>query len=184
MVDRSRRLVKTYGTNRWGAVSEFFTASVPWGSLFDGAFWSRVWATYAMYDPSYINDQSYGFFVDVSNGWATVVPSLMWLVSMTTTIPGLSARALGIMGMIKFYTEFHGAPPICLDFIIFSPPTLLKHDNRGIYCSPQEPAFISRVSFTTSATEASRVVRSPCLSPSPMACGLSFPCSACSRPSH
>ena len=86
-----------------------------------------MWATYAMYDPSYINDQSYGFFVDVSNGWATVVPSLVWLVSMTTSIPGLSAQALGIMGMIKFYTEFHGAPPICraVDFIIFPPPTLL-----------------------------------------------------------
>ena len=35
--------------------------------------WSEVWSVYSVFDPSYANRESFGFFVDVGNGWTTMV---------------------------------------------------------------------------------------------------------------
>jgi len=105
-----------YGQDRLGAVMAFFYTPLSLSSLFSFKFWSKVWSTYSMYDPSYSNRESYGFFVDVSNGWTTLVPSLMYLYAMTYTIQGISARTIGCIGLVKFYVEFHGT---CVYFLSF-----------------------------------------------------------------
>jgi hypothetical protein len=60
-----------------------------------------VWSTYSLYDPSYCNRESFGFFIDVGNGWTTLVPSLVFVWGLTYDI--LEPRALGIMGCLMFY---------------------------------------------------------------------------------
>jgi hypothetical protein len=50
---------------------------------------------------SYSDQTTYGFFVDVGNGFTTLVPSILYALCMTW--PLLPARVVGIMGMIKFY---------------------------------------------------------------------------------
>jgi hypothetical protein len=40
--------------------------------------WVQMWSTYSLWDPSYQNDESFGFFVDVGNGWSTLLPCVVW----------------------------------------------------------------------------------------------------------
>ena len=85
-------------------------------NIFSSKYWSRVWSTYSLYDPSYANKESYGFFIDVGNGWSTLVPSFLYMigVSVHTIMP---ARALGILGVVKFYQEFYGTILYFLSYI-------------------------------------------------------------------
>lgn len=65
-----------------------------------------MWGAYATLDPSYAQQGSFGFCVDVGNGLTTLLPSLLFAVSVTQ--PLLSARVLGMVGLLKFYQELYG----------------------------------------------------------------------------
>ena len=64
--------------------------------------------SYSLYDPSYSNKESFGFFVDVGNGWTTIIPSFLYLICMISKEPFVGARVMGIIGILKFYQEFYG----------------------------------------------------------------------------
>jgi hypothetical protein len=119
----------------FGACVEFFSTPIGLRDIFSLRFWTQVWSTYALYDPSYSNKESFGFFVDVSNGFCFLLPSLLFLYAMTFDVstaslslplPFLaaplsialpsSARSLGMLGLVKFYVEFHGT---CVYFLSF-----------------------------------------------------------------
>ncbi|KAF5840536.1 hypothetical protein DUNSADRAFT_16334 [Dunaliella salina] len=68
--------------------------------------WSKVWSTYSIMDPSYSDQTSYGFFVDVGNGAVTLVPTIMFSLCMTWDL--VPARIMGTIGIIKFYQEMYG----------------------------------------------------------------------------
>jgi len=112
-----KRLLKTYGggTQRLRAVVDLMMHELTVADTVSLRFWSRIWSTYSLYDPSYSNRESFGFFVDVGNGWTTLVPSLMFLYCMTHH-DVVNARLLGVVGMIKFYQEFYGT---CIYFLSF-----------------------------------------------------------------
>lgn len=114
-----QKLLKKYGNNRLDAVVDFFFTEVGIVSdLFSLKFWSIVWSTYSLYDPSYSNRESFGFFVDVGNGWTTLIPSLLFLASMTYDITNLSPKYIGLIGVIKFYQELYGTIIYFLSFIL------------------------------------------------------------------
>ena len=52
---------------------------------------------------SYSDQTTWGFCVDVGNGFTTLVPSILFAACMTW--PLLPARVVGVMGLIKFYQE-------------------------------------------------------------------------------
>eukprot|EP00606_Chrysophyceae_sp_TOSAG23-5_P000012 GSChrysophyteH2.ASY1.ANO1.1586.1 assembled CDS len=110
-------LRKVYKGNELAACVQFFTAPLGVSEVISLKYWSKVWSTYSLYDPSYSNKESFGFFVDVSNGFCFLLPSLMFLYAMTYDVSAyLSARELGMIGMVKFYVEFHGT---CVYFLSF-----------------------------------------------------------------
>jgi hypothetical protein len=39
-----------------------------------------------VFDPSYANRESFGFFIDVGNGFSTIIPTVLFLVGMTVDI--------------------------------------------------------------------------------------------------
>jgi len=130
-------LQSKYGDDRLGAVMAFFYTPLSPSLLFSTKFWSKVWSTYSLYDPSYSNRESFGFFVDVSNGWTTILPSLLYLYAMTYSVAGVSARLLGCVGLVKFYVEFHGTCVYFLSFFFNQ-----RHHNK----SPLEVALFVGVS--------------------------------------
>ena len=73
--------------------------------LFSATFWARLWYEYAFYDPAYADRRSFGFSVDVGNGWWTLVPSVVFLVGMTA--PWMSPVALGLLGALLFYQKLY-----------------------------------------------------------------------------
>ncbi len=83
----------------------FFLAPASFGELLTPALWSNVWAEYAKYDPSYADRKSFGFAIDVGNGFSTLIPSLLFLFGMTLEI--FSPLVLGILGLLLFYQKFY-----------------------------------------------------------------------------
>jgi hypothetical protein len=56
--DTFKSLQATYGSDRMRCVSDLFFTPVPFAQLLSGKFWSRIWATYSLYDPSYSNREA------------------------------------------------------------------------------------------------------------------------------
>jgi hypothetical protein len=89
-------------------------ASVSLPELFSTRLWARIWSEYAIYDPSYADRRSYGFAIDVGNGWSTLLPGLFLLVGMTVEI--VPAVVLGLIGVLVFYQKLYGT---CLYFFTY-----------------------------------------------------------------
>ena len=100
---------------RFAAVGDFFVARCGPRECLSLTFWSRVWSTYAVYDPSYADKTTFGFWIDAGNGHSTLVPSLLWLAGMTYDL--VPARAFGLVGLVAFYQEFYGTVIYFLTFI-------------------------------------------------------------------
>jgi hypothetical protein len=111
----SKLLKKKYYKNEFQAVLEFFYSPLTFSTCLSLKHWTKVWSTYSLYDPSYSNQESFGFFVDVGNGWTTLIPSFIYLFGMTWNL--LPPKVMGIMGIIKFYQEFYGTVIYFLSFI-------------------------------------------------------------------
>ncbi|MDE0700054.1 MAG: hypothetical protein OXH61_04930 [Acidimicrobiaceae bacterium] len=84
-------------TGRSPAV-EFLKSKVPLKAALSPTVWADVWATYSVYDGSFADRRTYGFNVDVGNGFVTVVPSVILYATITTEfLPPIAAGVLGIM---------------------------------------------------------------------------------------
>lgn len=108
-------LKKKFNSYQLGAVLDFFSMPLTVKDMFSLKFWSRVWSTYSLYDPSYSNPESYGFFIDVGNGWSTLIPSALYMFGVSFDI--MSARSLGVIGILKFYQEFYGTILYFLSYV-------------------------------------------------------------------
>jgi hypothetical protein len=110
-----KRLEREYKKDNFAAVTAFFNAPLGLADIFSFKYWSSVWSTYSLYDPSYSNRESYGFFIDVGNGWSTILGTAYLMVAMTDSY-GLSARTVGVIGTILYYQMFYGTVIYFLSF--------------------------------------------------------------------
>lgn len=84
-------------TGRTPAV-EFLLTKVPLKKALSPTLWADIWATYAQFDGSYADRRTYGFNVDIANGFATPVPTLILYAAYTSDImPALVAGMIGVM---------------------------------------------------------------------------------------
>ena len=84
-------------TGRTPAV-EFLLTKVPLKKALSPTLWADIWATYAQFDGSYADRRTYGFNVDIANGFATPVPTLLLYAAYTFDIlPALVAGMIGVM---------------------------------------------------------------------------------------
>ncbi len=87
-------------------VKDYFGSSVTLSQIFSMTTWAEIWSSYAVFDDSYANRKSFGFFADVGNGWTTLIPTLLVLYGMTFEL--LPARALGIVALLILYQMWYG----------------------------------------------------------------------------
>lgn len=92
------------GTGRTPAI-EFLTSSIPLRRILSPTVWADIWAVYCQYDESYADRRTYGFNVDIGNGFFTPVASLVLLGAMTFEF--LPAVAAGILGVALFWQWFY-----------------------------------------------------------------------------
>jgi hypothetical protein len=83
----------------------FYTARFTLSDLASTRLWARVWLGYAWYDDGYADRKSFGFAIDVGNGFSTLIPSLLFAVGMT--FPIFSPVVLGIVGLLIFYQKLY-----------------------------------------------------------------------------
>ena len=72
--------------------------------------WHVIWSTYALLDPSYVQTQSWGFWVDTGNGFVTIVPTMLMTVGATYDLSeyGISPLVYGLIGLIFNYQMMYG----------------------------------------------------------------------------
>jgi hypothetical protein len=83
-----------------------YTMRASWREFFDTHTWARVWLGYARYDTGYADRRSFGFAIDVGNGFSTLLPSLFFLVGMT--FPVAPPVVVGLVGAFVFYQKLYG----------------------------------------------------------------------------
>jgi hypothetical protein len=114
--ERHRRLQQAYKGRAIARSLDFLLSRVALRELFSASFWTGIWTSYAGFDESYADKRSFGFFVDVGNGFTTLIPSLVFLSEMT--FGRISARALGIVGILLFYQMWYGTLVYLASFIL------------------------------------------------------------------
>lgn len=114
--EQHRRFVAAYRGRELLRARDFFATKVPLGKLFSPTLWAELWSTYSIFDDSYADRKSFGFFVDIGNGFSTLIPSLLFLYGMTFEI--VSARTLGIVGLLLFYQTWYGTVVYFTSFVM------------------------------------------------------------------
>lgn len=87
-------------------IAEIFARPVPLLKVLSLSQWTTIWSGYSLFDPGYSDRRSFGYNIDVGNGFTTLVPALLFAFGMT--FEWLPARVLGIIGIILFWQMFYG----------------------------------------------------------------------------
>ena len=108
------------GNKEWSACVKFLTMPIPLSQLFSGKHtWSKMWSTYSLYDPSYQNHESFGFFIDFGNGLSTIPPSILMNLAMVldTSSTLLSPLFVGCVGLAMYWQVMYGTIVYVLSFM-------------------------------------------------------------------
>ena len=87
-------------------VGEVFKRPVPIRDYFSLRVWAPIWSSYSLFDDGYSDKRSFGYNIDVGNGFSTLIPATIFAFGMT--FHELPARVLGIIGVIIFWQMFYG----------------------------------------------------------------------------
>lgn len=87
-------------------VNEVFAKRIPFFKLLSFRQWTLIWSSYALYDPGYAQRHSFGFNIDVGNGFSTIIPATLFAFGMTYDV--VSPQILGIVGVAMFWQMFYG----------------------------------------------------------------------------
>ena len=104
--ERYEEFLGDYRGREFDRVKDFFFTRISLRQVVSIDTWAEVWASYALFDESYSNKKSFGFFIDVGNGFTTLVPSLLFVAGITFDL--LPARALGLITLLISYQMFYG----------------------------------------------------------------------------
>lgn len=91
----------------WDACVAFLTMPLTLSEVFQGRTWAQMWSTYALYDPSYQNHESFGFFIDVGNGYSTIPPSCLLNVAICRP-NAVSNLLVGTIGIASYWQILYG----------------------------------------------------------------------------
>jgi len=87
-------------------IKEIFARPIPVLRVLSFCQWTSIWSGYSLFDPGYSDRRSFGYNIDVGNGFTTLAPSILFAFGMTFEL--MPARILGIIGVIMFWQMFYG----------------------------------------------------------------------------
>lgn len=113
---------RTYEGKEYKAAFYYLTMPLSLSTLFSGEKWAIMWSTYALWDPSYQNQESFGFFIDVGNGWSTIPTAILWDVAIF--FPGVlessweySWLLVGVLGCASYWQVCYGTLVYFLSYL-------------------------------------------------------------------
>jgi hypothetical protein len=95
-----------YRGREMAAVAQVFSRPIPILRVFSFREWTGIWSTYSLFDPGYSDRRSFGYNIDVGNGFTTLIPATLFAFGMTFDL--VPPRVLGIVGLIIFWQMFYG----------------------------------------------------------------------------
>lgn len=115
----------------WTPAVEFLTSSVPLRRILSPSVWADIWAVYCQYDDSYADRRTYGFNVDIGNGFFTPIASLVLLGAMTFEF--LPAVVAGILGAVLFWQWFYVSSLYLVAFFVAKRYRKISNSELWIY---------------------------------------------------
>lgn len=109
------RFLPMYKGRELDRVKDFFGAPLRLGQIASFTTWAEIWSSYAVFDDSYANRKSFGFFIDFGNGYSTLIPSLLCVFGMTYEL--MPARIFGLMLFVLNYQMWYGTVVYFLSFV-------------------------------------------------------------------
>ena len=95
---------------------EFLTTRVPVGRSFSPTVWADVWATYSMFDSAYADRNTYGFNIDIANGFTTPASTmLLYVAYVSGDVPAIAA---GIVGAMLFWQWVYASSLYLVSFFV------------------------------------------------------------------
>ena len=117
-------------TGRTSAV-EFLTGRIPLTRILSSMVWADVWATYSQFDSSYADRRTYGYNVDIANGFVTPVPTLILFAAFTVDF--LPALIAGIVGAMLFWQLTYATSVYWISFFVANRQSRLRRKDMYIY---------------------------------------------------
>ena len=117
-------------TGRTPAV-EFLATPVPLRRMFSPTVWADAWATYSMFDESYSDRRSFGFTVDIANGFFTPVPTLILYGAFTAGL--LPAVVAGILAAMLFWQWTYVSSLYWVSFFVGGRQALITRRELFVY---------------------------------------------------
>ena len=96
--------------------AEFLTSKVPLKAALSPTVWADVWATYSVSDGSFADRRTYGFNVDVANGFVTAIPTVILYAALATEF--LSPVTTGIVGIMMFWQWTYATSAYWMSFFV------------------------------------------------------------------
>ena len=87
-------------------IGEIFARPIPLLQVLSFRQWTTIWSSYSLFDPGYSDRRSFGYNIDVGNGFTTIIPAALFAFGMTFEL--MPPRWLGILGLIMFWQMFYG----------------------------------------------------------------------------
>ncbi|MDE0245550.1 MAG: hypothetical protein OXM59_09450 [Gammaproteobacteria bacterium] len=109
----------------------FFATRIRLTQVLSPAVWADAWAAYCYYDDSYADRRTFGFNVDIANGFVTPVPTLVLYLAFTVGYP--SARIAGIIGLMMSWQWVYMTSTYLVSFFVARRQTLLSRRDMYIY---------------------------------------------------
>ena len=109
----------------------FLTGRVPLRRALSPNVWAEVWATYSMFDSAYADRNTYGFNIDIGNGFVTIAPTLMLYAAYTGGV--IPAMAAGILGAMLFWQWVYASSLYVVSFFVGQKRPLLTARDFTIY---------------------------------------------------
>ena len=110
---------------------EFLASRVPLTRILSPTVWADAWATYAQYDNSYADRRTFGFNVDIGNGFVTPLPTVILYAAYTFDfLPALHA---GILGAMVFWQWIYATTLYCVSFFVAKRQTRISRLQTFIF---------------------------------------------------
>ncbi len=109
----------------------FFATRIGLTQVLSPSVWADAWAAYCYYDDSYADRRTFGFNVDIANGFVTPVPTLVLYAAFTVGYP--SARIAGIIGLMMSWQWVYMTSTYLVSFFVARRQTLLSRRDVYIY---------------------------------------------------
>ena len=110
---------------------EFLTTRVPIKRILTPTVWADVWATYSQIDASFSDRRTWGFNVDVANGFFTPLPTLVLYAALTLNF--MPAILTGMLGLILSWQWAYATSVYWVSFFMAGRQRLITRTELFVY---------------------------------------------------